>query len=398
MSEYSGHDKAGPSVGIVEKKFFTFAAPPAEMKLQSGASLGPITLAYETYGTLNEAGTNAVLVLHALSGNSHAAGYYTEEDEKPGWWNNMIGPGKAIDTNRYFVLCANIIGSCYGSTGPSSIDPRTGKPYGMRFPMFTMGDVVETQQKLADQLGIPRFLSMIGGSIGGMQGLEWAVRFPEMVASVIPVASTCGRSALAIGLSEAQRQAIVSDPAWNGGDYYGGPIPARGLALARMIGHISYLSEASMDRKFGRRLQEGSSFKYEFGTDFQVESYLHYQGRKFVDRFDANSYLYITKASDYFDLAEQWGGGSLAAAFARASARFLVVSFSSDWLFPTSHSRAMVGAMKRAGRDASFCEIDADFGHDSFLLAHIPLTRLIAAFLARVAREENVALPRGGAR
>ncbi len=377
------------SVGIVEKRFVTFAAPPGEMPLQSGASLGPITLAYETYGRLNDTRTNAVMVCHALSGSSHAAGYYAE-DEKPGWWDNMIGPGKAVDTDRYFVICPNIIGSCYGSTGPGSIEPGTGRPYGLRFPLFTIADVVRAERRLVDHLGVPSLLGVVGGSIGGMQALEWAAAYPEMVRSVIPIASTCKRSALSIGLCEAQRQAIMADPDWNNGDYYDREPPRKGLALARIIGHITYLSEASMQRKFGRRLQDNAAFKFDFTTDFQVESYLHHQGRKFVDRFDANSYLYITKAADYFDLGEQRGGGSLVRAFAGTAAKYLVISFSSDWLFPTAQSREMVRALTKAGRDVSFCEIDCDAGHDSFLLAEVPMTRLISGFLARVADEEGL--------
>jgi homoserine O-acetyltransferase len=341
-------------------------------------------LAYETYGRLDEAKSNAVMVFHALSGNSHAAGYYSEQDEKPGWWDNMVGPGKGIDTNKYFVLCSNIIGSCYGSTGPSSINPKTGKPYALHFPLFTIADVVKAQKKLVEHLGIKKLLCLVGGSIGGMQALFWAVSYPEMVQSVIPIASTCKRSALSIGLSEAQRQAIMADPNWNNGDYYDKEPPNKGLALARIIGHITYLSEDSMQRKFGRKLQENSAFKFDFSTDFQVESYLHHQGKKFVERFDANSYLYITKASDYFDLGEQHGGGSLVQAFSRTSAKFLVISFSSDWLYPTSQSKEMVIAMKKAGLDVSFCEIETDHGHDSFLLAHEQLTRLISGFLQRV--------------
>ena len=375
------------SVGIVEKRFFSFAEPPGEMSLDSGAALGPITLAYETYGRLNGAKSNAVLICHALSGSSHAAGYYAEAEDKPGWWDNMVGPGKAIDTNKYFVICPNIIGSCYGSTGPGSIDPRTCRPYGLRFPLFTIADIVRAEKTLVDFLGIPSLLSLVGGSIGGMQALEWAAAYPDMVRSVIPIASTCKRSALSIGLCEAQRQAIMADPAWNNGDYYGQEPPRMGLALARIIGHITYLSEASMQRKFGRRLQDNSAFKFDFSPDFQVESYLHYQGMKFVDRFDANSYLYITKAADYFDLGEQRGGGSLVRAVSKTKAKFLVISFSSDWLFPTSQSREMVTAMKKAGREVSFCEIDSDYGHDSFLLADVPMTKLISGFLARIDAE-----------
>ena len=392
MSEYGEHDKNGISVGIVEKQFYTFAEPPHVMQLESRAELGSITLAYETYGKLNEARDNVVMVLHALSGNSHAAGYYSEQDEKPGWWDNMVGPGKGIDTNKYFVICPNIIGSCYGSTGPSSVNPETSQPYALDFPLFTINDIVRTQKELIDHLGIKKLLCLVGGSIGGMQAMEWAVCYPDMVASVIPIASTCKRSALSIGLSEAQRQAIMADPHWNNGNYYGKTTPEKGLALARMIGHITYLSEDSMHRKFGRRLQENNAFKYNFSIDFEVESYLHYQGKKFVDRFDANSYLYITKASDYFDLGEQKGGGSLVKAFSQTKARFLVISFSSDWLYTTAQSKEMVTAMKKAGRDVSFCEIDTDFGHDSFLLAHEQLTRLISGFMQGVYKEYTHAL------
>ena len=384
MSEYGGLAAGGASVGVVEKQFFSFGQPPGELILESGQRLGPVTIAYETYGQLDKDAGNAVIIFHALSGNSHAAGVYSDRDEKPGWWDNMVGPGKGIDTDKYFVVCSNILGSCYGSTGPCSINPATGKPYGLSFPLITVADMARAQKRLLDQLGIKQVLCAIGGSIGGMQALEWAVSYPEVVRSVVPIASTCRRSALSIGLSEAQRQAIMADPNWKAGDYYGQEPPNKGLALARIIGHITYLSEASMERKFGRRLQENSAFGFDFSTDFQVESYLHYQGQKFVERFDANSYLYITKAMDYFDLGEQRGDGSLVKALSRARAKFLVVSFSSDWLYPTAQSREMVKAMKLAGRDVSFCEIKTDFGHDSFLLAHEQLTRLISGFLKRI--------------
>jgi homoserine O-acetyltransferase len=360
------------------------------MTLESGQKLGPITLAYETYGTLDRGARNAVMVFHALSGNSHAAGCYAASDEKPGWWDNMVGPGKGIDTDKYFVICSNIIGSCYGSTGPASQNPRTGKPYALSFPLFTIADIVRAQKRLLEHLGIRRLLCLVGGSIGGMQALAWAVDFPEMVYSAIPIASTAKRTALSIGLSEAQRQAIMADPNWRHGDYYGQEPPNKGLALARIIGHITYLSEASMERKFGRKLRENAAFKFDFSPDFEVESYLHHQGQKFVERFDANSYLYITKASDYFDLGEQRGEGSLVNAFSRTRAKFLVISFSSDWLYPTSQSKEMVTAMKKAGRDVSFCEIQVDFGHDSFLLAHEQLTRLVSGFLNRMSLEMSV--------
>ena len=382
MSEYIEHDKNHVSVGIVEKRYFTFAEQPDEMVLENGTKLGPVTIAYETCGILNSDRSNAILIAHALSGDSHVAGYYIEDDEKPGWWDIMVGPGKGIDTEKYFVICANILGSCMGSTGPSSIDPATNKPYGISFPMVTIGDMVKAQKALIDHLGIKRLLSVIGGSIGGMQVLEWSVRYPEMVASAIPLATTTRHSALAIAFNEVARQAIIADPNWNNGDYYNNGIkPDLGLAVARMIGHITYLSDESMRMKFGRRLQDKSDFSFNFDADFQVESYLRHQGKKFVERFDANSFLYITKAGDYFDLRKQYGPGSTVKAFSRAKAKFLVVSFTSDWLYPTYQSKDIVKAMKKNGLDVSFCEIDAQWGHDAFLLDNDRLTSLIRGFL-----------------
>jgi homoserine O-acetyltransferase len=383
MSEYIEHDKDGVSVGLVKKEYFTFAAPPDSMLLESNASLGPITIAYETLGTLNEESSNVILILHALSGDSHVAGYYSEDDQKPGWWEIMVGPGKGIDTDKYFVICPNIIGSCMGSTGPSSINPENGKPYGFDFPVVTIGDMVRAQKALLDHLGIDKILSVVGGSIGGMQVLEWAVRYPEMVVSAIPLATTTRHSALAIAFNEVARQAIMADPNWNKGDYYGGAKPNLGLALARMVGHVTYLSDEAMRRKFGRRLQDKIDFSFNFDADFQVESYLRYQGQKFVDRFDANSFLYITKAADYFDLRRQHGSGSETEAFAGARASFLVISFTSDWLYPTYQSRAMVKAMKKNNLDVSFCEIEAEWGHDAFLLHNERLASLIKGFLER---------------
>ena len=384
MIESKRYHQDSRTAVYTEKKYLQLFYPPEEMILESGAKLGPITIAYETLGRLNQKRDNVVLVCHALSGSSHVAGYYSAAEKKPGWWDNMAGQGKGIDTDKYFVICSNILGSCYGSTGPSSINPKTGKPYGLSFPLITIADIVRAQKELIDHLGIKKILCVAGGSIGGMQTLEWAVSYPDMVEAVIPIASTCKRSPLSIGLSEAQRQAIMADPNWNNGDYHKGTKPEKGLALARMIGHLSYLSEASMTRKFGRRLQDTNAFKYDLSTDFEVENYLHYQGKKFVNRFDANSYLYITKASDYFDLGEQKGEGSLVKAFAKTSAKFLVISFSSDWLYTTEQSREMVRALKKAAKDVSFCEIDVDLGHDSFLLAHVQLTRLISGFIDRV--------------
>ncbi|RLC73428.1 MAG: homoserine O-acetyltransferase [Chloroflexi bacterium] len=387
MSEYIEHDKNGVSVGLVEKKFFTFAEPPDELVLESGSKLGPITIAYETYGTLDADKSNVVLILHALSGDSHVAGYYSVDDPKPGWWDIMVGPGKGIDTNKYFVVCSNILGSCMGSTGPSSINPKTNKQYGLDFPVVTIGDMVVAQKALMDHLGIKKILSVVGGSIGGMQVLEWCVRYPEMVVSAIPLATTTRHSALAIAFNEVARQAIIADPNWNNGDYYSGPKPNLGLAVARMIGHITYLSDESMRLKFGRRLQDKSDFSFNFDADFQVESYLRYQGTKFVERFDANSFLYITKAADYFDLENQHGSGSTAKAFSKARAKFLVVSFTSDWLYPTYQSKAMVQAMKKVGLDVSFCEIEAEWGHDAFLLPNERLSALVKGFLERVHSE-----------
>lgn len=387
MSEYITHDQRGRSVGIVQKKYFTFAYPPDLFPLECGAKLGPITLAYETYGQLNSERSNAILVLHALSGDSHVAGYYSKEDPKPGWWDFMVGPGKAIDTNKYFVICSNILGGCAGSTGPSSINPRTGKPYALGFPFVTIGDMVRAQKVLIDHLGIRKLLAVIGGSLGGMQVLEWALRYPERVHAAIPIATTTRHSALAIAFNEVARQAIMADPNWRGGNYYDGPRPEMGLAVARMIGHITYLSDRALRHKFGRRLQNKSRFSFGFDVDFQVESYLRYQGRKFVERFDANSFLYITKAADYFDVKRQHGGGSLVKAFSKARARFLVISFSSDWLYPTYQSREMVKAMKKNGLDVSFCEIEADWGHDAFLIPNKKFESLVAAFLERVSRE-----------
>jgi homoserine O-acetyltransferase len=387
MSEYIEHDRNGVSVGMVEKKFFTFADPPNEMSLENRQKFGPITLAYETCGKLNADSSNVILVLHALSGDSHVAGYYREDDPKPGWWDIMVGPGKGIDTDKYFVICANILGSCMGSTGPSSINPETGEPYGLDFPFVTIGDMVRAQKALIDHLGIKKILSLIGGSIGGMQVLEWCVRYPEMALSAIPLATTARHSALAIAFNEVARQAIMADPNWNGGNYYSGKKPDLGLAVARMIGHITYLSDESMRLKFGRRLQDKEDFSFNFDADFQVESYLRYQGTKFVERFDANSFLYITKASDYFALDDQHGSGSLVEAFSKVTCKFLVVSFTSDWLYPTYQSKALVQAMKKNGLDVSFCEIEADWGHDAFLLPNERLSALVKGFLERVYRD-----------
>lgn len=381
-------DLENGSAGVVTKQFFTFAEPPNTFTLESGASLSPVTLAYETWGQLSENRDNAILVAHAFSGDSHAAGFYPDDhaDAKPGWWDSMIGPGKGLDTNKYFVICINILGGCMGSTGPSSINPETGQPYGLDFPMMTIGDIIETQKRLLEHLGISKLHSAIGGSVGGMQVLEWCVRYPDKIRSAIPVASTMRHSALAIAFNEVARQAIMVDPRWNRGNYYGSDGPDLGLAVARMIGHVTYLSDEAMRRKFGRRLQNKENFSYGFDVDFQVESYLRYQGSKFVKRFDANSLLYITKASDYFDLVNRNGSGPSLMDLTSAQTKFLVISYSSDWLYPTYQAKELVQSLKRASQDVSFCEIEADCGHDAFLIPDKRLGTLIGGFLDGVSR------------
>ncbi len=372
---------------LVERRSFTFAEPPEGMQLDCGVRFGPITLAYETLGELNEKRSNAVFTLHAFSGDSHVAGYLSEEDKQPGWWDSMVGPGKAIDTNKYFVICSNILGSCAGSTGPSSINPETGKAYALSFPMVTIADMVRAQKHLIDHLGIKKLLALIGGSVGGMQVLQWCVDYPEMMQAAIPLATTSRHSAQAIAFNEVARQSIMADPSWQQGEYYSASAPVHGLAVARMIGHVTYLSDEAMREKFGRRLHS-SSLSFNFGGDFQVESYLHHQGKKFVDRFDANSLLYITKAADYFDLERESGNLLINPVLAHVS--FLVISFSSDWLYPTYQSRDIVSALKKNGSDVSFCEIEAQWGHDAFLLPNERLHGLITGFLDRVYHERSL--------
>lgn len=370
------------SVGLVETQYWTPELPPEGFTLECGRALPTITLAYETYGQLNEARDNAVLIVHALSGDAHVAGIHSPDDRKAGWWDIMVGPGKPYDTNKYFVICSNILGGCKGSTGPSSINPATGKPYGLDFPMVTIGDMVRAQKMLIEHLGIRRLLAVTGGSMGGFQALEWAVRFPDCVASVHAIATSARLSAQAIAFDEVGRQAIMADPDWAGGDYYGKSTPKAGLAIARMIGHITYLSDEQMHAKFGRRLQDRERFSYDFKTDFQVESYLKYQGDAFVKRFDANSYLYISKAMDYYDLAN--GYRSLVEAMANVQAEFLVISFTSDWLFPTYQSKEIVRALQANGVPTTFLEIESSYGHDSFLLPNKQLAEAVTGFLANV--------------
>ncbi len=385
MSEYTNLGQAQGTVGVVKKQFFTL---PDVLPLESDKKLSGVELAYETWGELNEKRDNAILVMHALTGDSHAAGYYDSSDKQPGWWDIMIGPGKGMDTDRYFVICANVIGGCMGSTGPASTNPDTGKPYGSAFPVVTIGDMVAAQKKLVEHLGIERLLSVVGGSMGGMQALEWAVRYPDRVASAMPLATTTKHSAQAIAFNEVARQAILADPDFCGGDYYESGVPSHGLAVARMIGNITYLSDEAMRQKFDRRLQDRCDISFDFEADFQVESYLRYQGGKFVDRFDANSFLRMTRAADYFNLEKQWGNDSAMVAFSRAKCPFLVVSYTSDWLYPTYQSRAMVQAMKKNGLDVSFMEIGSSSGHDAFLLPNERLSKLMRGFLERVHDDE----------
>ncbi len=372
---------------VTKKEFYTFAEPPNKMVLESAAILGPITVAYETFGNLSPNRDNVILVTHAFSGDSHAAGFYTDDKERkhPGWWDSVIGPGKGLDTDKYFVICSNIIGSCMGSTGPSSINPETDSPYGLDFPMVTIGDMVNVQKRLLDYLGIDSLHSIIGGSVGGMQVLEWCVRYPEMVRSAIPVATTMRHSAMAIAFNEVARQAIMADPQWQRGNYYTNTPPDTGLSVARMIGHVTYLSDEAMRRKFGRRLQDRNDFSFDFGGDFEVESYLRYQGSKFVQRFDANSLLYITKAADYFDLEKRNNEGEQGIP-SGGNTKYLVISYSSDWLYPTYQSRELVQALKRAGQNVSFCELESDTGHDAFLLPDDRLKSLLQGFLNGVPR------------
>jgi homoserine O-acetyltransferase/O-succinyltransferase len=375
------------SVGLVKPQKFTFGSMEDPMVLESGRTLGPVDIMYETYGEPNADRSNAILILHALSGNHHAAGYNDPHDRQTGWWDGMIGPGKGFDTDRYWVICSNIIGGCKGSTGPVSVDPKTGRPFGLNFPIVTVGDMVEAQKRLIDHLGITRIYSMAGGSMGGFQVLEWILRFPDMVRSAICIASAARLSAQAIAFNSIGRSAITRDPEWKEGRY-DGKGPEQGLAIARMIGHITYLSEMLLDAKFGRRLQSANRFGYNHTSEFAVESYPNYKGSTFTQRFDANSYLYITKAMDYFDISSSYG--QLKQAFARIKARCLFVSYSSDWLFPTAQTREMVSALLSNGKPVSFIEVDSPYGHDAFLVEEERLRRIISGFLEGVGKEVAV--------
>ncbi len=367
------------SVGIVHTQTIRLIEPEQPLKLECGKTLAPVDMAYETYGELNEAGDNVILICHALSGNAHVAGLNSPDDRKPGWWDVMVGPGKGIDTNKYFVICSNFLGGCSGTTGPSSINPATGKRYGLDFPIITIADMVKVQKILLDKLGIKQLLAVIGGSVGGMQVLQWTIEYPDFVKSAIPIATTSHLGAQSIAFDAVGRNAILADPNFAGGQYTDEKGPDRGLAIARMIGHITYLSEQGMREKFGRKLRNSDSYSYDINSQFAVETYLNYQGQSFVERFDSNSYLYLTKAADYFDMGKDYG--SLKEAFAKTKCRFLISSFASDWLFTPVQSRTMVNALVANDKDVSYCDITSPYGHDAFLLEPKVLGSFISGFL-----------------
>ncbi len=366
------------SVGIVKTEYVTFDT---ELQLESGRLLGPITLAYETYGKLNPGRSNAILVAHAWTGDAHAAGRHAPEDRKPGWWDDMIGPGKVLDTDRYFVICSNVIGSCNGSTGPTSINPRTKKPYNLSFPLVMVRDMVRAQKMLLDHLGLDFLLAVIGGSMGAMQALEWGILYPEAVRSIIPIAGTGRTSPMAIALNSVARQAIFNDPLWKKGNYKPEHPPADGLALARAIGHITFLSDASMQLKFGRRFSPRDGV-FDFFGQFEVERYLAYNGATFVDRFDTNAFLYLAKALDLYDVA--WNFDSREDALSNLQCPSLWFAFTSDWLYPPYQTEEVVEILRRLGKPVEYHLIDSDYGHDSFLVEPEKFTHFVVEFLERI--------------
>ena len=377
------------SVGWTEAQTIRLATPDHPFVLEAGDSLNAIDVEYETYGELSAARDNAILILHGLSGDTHVAGWDRHAEpsgrpwraRKPGWWDAVVGPGKPIDTRQYFVIGSNVLGSCYGTTGPSSMDPAQGRPYGLRFPLVTVGDWVRLQARLIDSLGIERLHTVVGGSLGGQQAVEWALAFPERVQNCILLAASARLSSQGLAFNAVGRSAIMTDSGFNAGDYYGISSPESGLSVARMIGHITYLSEEGMHEKFGRRLQKKERPDFSFDVEFEVESYLDHQGRSFVERFDANSYLYMTRAMDYYDAAEQWGGGDLPDACKRISARMMIVSFSSDWLYPPARCREFAVAMCRAGRPITYLNVPSRYGHDAFLVETVKVGHLLRSFI-----------------
>ncbi|HEX4889187.1 MAG TPA: homoserine O-acetyltransferase [Alphaproteobacteria bacterium] len=386
ITENPGRDQRQASSGFEPVMRFGMDAP---LLLDCGVSLAPLEIAYQTYGELNADKSNAILVCHALTGDQYVASTHPITG-RPGWWSTIVGPGRPVDTSRYFVICANVVGGCIGSTGPTSINPATGKPYGLSFPVITIGDMVNAQARLVEALGIEQLFCVIGGSMGGMQVLQWAHDYPEKVFSAVPIATAAWHSAQNIAFHEVGRQAIMADPDWCGGEYQSaGKRPEKGLAVARMAAHITYLSESALHEKFGRNLQDREKIGFGFEADFQVESYLRYQGAAFVDRFDANSYLYLTRAMDYFDLAAEYGD-VLAEAFRGTKTRFCVVSFTSDWLFPTSESRDIVQALNASAANVSFVEIESQKGHDAFLLDEPELFATLTGFLNAAAQKRGL--------
>jgi len=387
-TQITGFQKTEGEVGLVRCEDFVCSEP---FVFEDGKSIPGFTLRYETYGRMNADRTNGILICHALSGDHHCAGIHSLRDPKPGWWNNMIGPGKPIDTNRFFVVSSNCLGGCQGSSGPNSINPETGRPYNLAFPAVSIRDMVRTQRLLIDHLGLNGLDAVVGGSMGGMQVLQWGIEYPGFVRRLIPMATTSRHGSQAIAFNEVGRRAIMEDPEWQKGEYAPNGGPRVGLAIARMMAHITYLSDKGMDRKFGRRRREEAGSISPFGVDFEVESYLRHQGRSFINRFDANTYLYFTRALDYFDLPGHYG--SLEDAFRDLTARVLVVGFTSDWLFPPSQNREIADALLRVGKRASYAEVEMDQGHDSFLVESPDLYELVRAFLAE--RENGTVFPKG---
>ncbi len=368
-------------IGIVTPQDFHSGE---SLPLDCGRTLRDLNIRYETYGTLNADCSNAILVEHALTGDAHLAGRHHPDDRKPGWWDEMVGPGRPFDTDKYFILCSNILGGCSGTTGPGSLDPDTGKPYRMTFPVITIQDMVRAQKLLIDHLGIKKLLAVVGGSMGGMLATQWSISYPGMVSSVIAIATAIHIPAQSIAFNWVGREAIMADPTWNQGNYE--EQPQKGLAIARMLGHITYLSEESMRHKFGRKLQSSEDYSFAFNMDFRVESYLNYQGNCFVERFDANSYLYITRAIDYFDVSDQADGDNFKV-FDHVHCPFLVISFSSDWLFPEYHGRDMARTLIENGNDVTFCNIQSAYGHDAFLLETDTMSKLMTGFLSNIHQE-----------
>lgn len=389
-----GGGKPRPAAKRRPCEFVEFG-PAQPLRLDAGATLSPFKIAYKTYGKLNEERSNAILICHALTGDQYVAGKHPTSG-KAGWWTRMVGAGKPIDPKNYFIICANVLGSCLGTTGPGSTDPKTDKPYGLDFPVITIGDMVRAQAMLLDHLGIDSLFCVIGGSMGGMQVLEWASAYPERVFAAIPIAAAAKHSSQNIAFHEVGRQAVMADPDWQGGNYANhNTQPSKGLAVARMAAHITYLSDEALHRKFGRNLQDRERLTYGFDADFQIESYLRHQGITFVERFDANSYLYLTRAMDYFDLAGEHGG-VLANAFTGTPTRFCIVSFTSDWLFPTEESRQIVHALNATAANVSFVEIETDKGHDAFLLDEPEMFSTISGFLNAAARARGIKPARTG--